>query len=302
MTSDADKGTAILPGRGIDHLVLGVRDLEQAVETYRTLGFTVTPRGDHDWGTSNQLVQLNGSFLEIITVADEGKLVEHDPRARIFSFGAFVRDILARREGCSMLVFEGQDSRSDRDEFAEKGLADLEPFDFARIARQPDGTEKQVAFSLAFVPPLETPEAAFFTCQQHAPELFWKPDYQNHTNRALAIDEVVMVAAEPEQLVPLLGGLQTPDAVSVDATGVVVETARGRVRVMTPSIYEDWYGPLAKDAPEGPHFAAIRITVSDMAALEAQLKDGPVQTLWARAGLVVPGDSLFGCALAFAQA
>lgn len=294
--------TPDLPDRGIDHLVLCVQDLDRAAERYQSLGFTVTPTGVHPWGTANRLVQLDGGFLEILTVADPAKISEHEPRQRRFSFGAFNRDRLARREGFSMLVFEGHDARADRDEFAAKGLADLQPFDFERMAKLPDGTEKRVAFSLAFVPPLETPEAVFFTCQQHAPELFWKPEFQRHANGALRIDEVVMVASDPESLIPLLGGLQNPEAVSTDAVGVIAETARGRVRVMTSDIFEEWYGPLPADRPEGPHFAAMRIAVRDMEAIQSVVAKSESSMLWARAGMIVPADALFGCALAFAQA
>ena len=50
--------------RGIDHLVLAVRDLEKARTFYQRLGFTLTPRAQHPWGTANHLAQLNGCFLE----------------------------------------------------------------------------------------------------------------------------------------------------------------------------------------------------------------------------------------------
>ncbi|HAJ21602.1 MAG TPA: hypothetical protein DCL95_16335, partial [Rhodospirillaceae bacterium] len=55
-----------LPDRGLDHLVLAVTALNDARETYTQLGFTLTPRAEHSWGTANQLVQLQGSFLEVL--------------------------------------------------------------------------------------------------------------------------------------------------------------------------------------------------------------------------------------------
>ena len=55
---------------GLDHLVHAVRDLEQAAELYRRLGFTVGARNQHSWGTHNHLVQLPGFFLELLTVAE----------------------------------------------------------------------------------------------------------------------------------------------------------------------------------------------------------------------------------------
>src|SRR5436309_15480082 len=54
---------------GLDHVVHAVRDLEAAAELYRRLGFTVGARNQHSWGTHNHLVQLQGFFVELLTVA-----------------------------------------------------------------------------------------------------------------------------------------------------------------------------------------------------------------------------------------
>src|SRR5260370_5116121 len=60
--------------RGLDHVIHAVRDLETAAELYRRLGFTVGARNRHAWGTHNHLVQLPGFFIELLTVAEPGKL------------------------------------------------------------------------------------------------------------------------------------------------------------------------------------------------------------------------------------
>ncbi len=287
--------------RGIDHLVLCVADLAAAGAAYERLGFTVTPRGDHPWGTANRLVQLDGSFLEVLTVADAARIEE--PQPGHFSFGAYLRDYLARRQGFAMLVFESADARADRDEFAAAGLADLAPFDFERSATLPSGETVTVGFSLAFVPPTAAPEAAVFTCQQHAPEHFWKPDYQRHENGARRIVEVAMAAEDPAAMRPFFEALHGADAIAERAAGgFAVETARGGVLVLPPDVYAEQYGePPRADAPAGPHFAAARIGVSDLAATAQLLAERGVETRWAPAGLVVPSDALFGTTLAFAQ-
>ncbi|NIQ53863.1 MAG: VOC family protein, partial [Gammaproteobacteria bacterium] len=45
--------------RRIDHLVHAVDDLDAAAAAYEDLGFLVTPRADHPFGTSNRLVILD---------------------------------------------------------------------------------------------------------------------------------------------------------------------------------------------------------------------------------------------------
>jgi len=93
--------------RGIDHLVLCVNDLELGAAFYRNLGFTTTPRARHPWGTDSCLIQLTGSFIELLTVSRPALITADSPKT--FSFGAFNQKFLARRQGMSMLVFESTD-------------------------------------------------------------------------------------------------------------------------------------------------------------------------------------------------
>ena len=55
--------------RPLDHIVHAVADLDGAADFYRKLGFTVGARNRHSWGTHNYLVQLEGFYIEILTVA-----------------------------------------------------------------------------------------------------------------------------------------------------------------------------------------------------------------------------------------
>src|SRR5256886_15900984 len=64
--------TAMPPGP--DHVVHAVRDLEAAAELYRRLGFPVGARNQHSWGPHNHPVQLQGLFLQLLTVAAPQKL------------------------------------------------------------------------------------------------------------------------------------------------------------------------------------------------------------------------------------
>ena len=136
--------------RGLDHIVHAVHDLDAAAALYRSLGFQVGARNRHapSWGTQNHIVQLRGSFIELLTVAEPAGIAPHGPRS--FSFGAHNRDLLARGEGLSMLVLEGHDAQADARAFREAGIGDFDVFDFEREGRRPDGTPIKVAFSLAF--------------------------------------------------------------------------------------------------------------------------------------------------------
>ncbi len=188
--------------RRIDHLVLAVHDLERAASFYRRLGFQVGARNRHPWGTENHVIQFAASFLELITVADVQRVPPHAPRS--FSFGQFVRDYLARREGLAMFVLDSADARADAAAFARAGIGDYEPFSFERAGRAADGTETHVAFTLAFATDDSLPDAGFFVCQQHHPEAFWSAALQRHENGATNVSGVDLRVARPQDHVRFL--------------------------------------------------------------------------------------------------
>ena len=287
--------------RGLDHLVIAVHDLAAAEAAYRQAGFTTTPVAHHPWGTSNFLVQLDRFFLEIIAVTDASRLLPRTERQ--FSFGSYLQDFLKEREGLAMTVFESFDATADRDEFAAKKISDFDRFDFEREATLPDGSKAIVGFSLAFVAPLEMPKVVFFTCQQHAPQYFWKPDYQKHANGSLGIGAVAMVIDDPVAARPLMAALQDSDSVLTDGDGLHVGTARGWIDVLTPDSAQSWYGSTAiGDGGDGPRFFGARIAVQDMAATEDHLNVNSVPYTWQRAGLQIDSGFLHGMTLAFVQA
>ena len=115
-------------------------------------------------------------------------------RERYFSFGAFNRDFLARAQGLSMLVLEGRDSAAEAAAFRAAGIGDFDLFNFERDAKRPDGTPTKVGFTLAFARDVQAPDIGYFTCQQHYPENFWNPAFQQHANGAIGIAGIVLVA------------------------------------------------------------------------------------------------------------
>lgn len=266
--------------KGIDHLVLCGRDHQAMRETYAALGFTLTPQARHPFGTGNSLIQLEGCFLELLSVFEPQKISE--PPEGQFSFAAFNRDFLARGEGMSMLVLDSLDARADVAAFRAAGLQTYEPFDFSRKARLPTGKEVTVSFSLAFATHPAMPDMAFFTSQQHAPEHFWKTEYQRHANRALTVLEVCLVAERPADHADFLSAFSGFPA-ETTADGITVRTARGNISCLTPRSFEKNFRRATPEVKRGPRFAAFTIGVRRMARLEESVansryalhKDGP---------------------------
>lgn len=272
--------------RGIDHLVIAVRDLAAARAAYAALGFSVTPVARHPWGTENSLVQFDGAFLELLAVADAATIPEPAPGR--FSFGAFNRDALAQGEGATMLVLDSADEAADRAAFAARGLPVFEPFHFERVARGPDGAGRRVAFSLTFTAAEALPGIGFFTCRQHVPENFWNPAYQRHDNGVAGFAAVVIATPDPAAAAAFMAAFA--DAVPQPvAGGVRVGTARGDVLLLTPEAARP-YGP-----SPGPHPRIAAVVFADRDGRPADPAAGAVPVPAAEAcglALVLPGG---GC-------
>lgn len=271
--------------RGLDHLVVAVNDLDAAGKAYADLGFTVTPVNRHDWGTANRLVQLDGFFIEILTVAEPDKIPEATDAT--FSFGAFNRDFLARREGASMLVLDSTGPEADRAEFQKAGLRLFEPFSFERVANLADGSTARVGFDLTFAGDPLSPGIGYFTCHNRYPENFWKADFQSHANGALGPAAVYMVAADPSDHHEFLGGFSGQREMRATSLGLELRTARGKIVVLNPLAFEHLVGAEAagEAAGELPRLAALEIACQGL-----------------RERKIVPGTELFGLTLILSPA
>jgi catechol 2,3-dioxygenase-like lactoylglutathione lyase family enzyme len=286
--------------RGIDHLVLAVADLEAARQRYGELGFTLTPPARHPFGTANSLVQLDGAFLELLSIAEPAAIPPHEPDR--FSFAAFNRDYLDAGDGFSMLVLDSRDARADRQAFRQAGLVTYEPFDFSRTAELPSGEEAKVGFSLAFTTHPDIDSAAFFTCQQHAPEHFWRPEYQSHENTAHMVLEVCLVADRPLQFAEFLQAFAGSDEVTASDSAVEVATARGHLIVLTGDAFAERYGTPAPDSHPLPALAGYTVGVSDLPVARAIVARAGVATAEGRERLSILPEDAFGTVLAFAGA
>lgn len=281
--------------RGLDHLVIGVADLDAAGSFYEKLGFRVGARNRHPWGTENRVVQFPGAFLELITVGDGTLIPPHAPRR--FSFGAFVRDALARGEGMSMLVLESRDAAGDANGFRAAGIGDFEPFFFERQARRPDGSEVRVAFSLAFAQNDAAPDCGFFLCQQLEPQNFWNPAFQQHENGASGLSAVFLVAQAPAAQAGFLGAFSGAESFATSEAGLRLPLPRGRLEVMTPEAAAA--AMLDHESRQQTEFAGFAVTVPDLEPVGAGLAEHGIAHRRDGAHIVVPASTALGCAIVF---
>ncbi len=76
-------------GMQIDHVVIGVRDLDSAEAQFKgRYGLTTVDGGRHPgWGTANRLIPLGAAYLELVTVVDQAEALNSE-------FGRWVSTML----------------------------------------------------------------------------------------------------------------------------------------------------------------------------------------------------------------
>ena len=281
--------------RGLDHIVHAVRDLDAAADLYRRLGFTVGARNKHPWGTHNYIVQLPGFFIELLTLAEPDKLGS-DGISKMF--GAYNGDFLKRGEGLSLLILESRDAIADAAGFRKAGIAAAEVVRFEREGKRPDGTTVKVAFSLAFAEDKGAPDLGFAVCQQHYPENFWNPAFQQHANSVSAIAGAVIVADEPSKHLDFMQSFSGAAAQQGD-NGFVITTLRGAVDVMTPGAFTHRFGVAAPDMNRGARLAAIRFVATDASLLQSAPEFAGMAGLYAGNAAVIGAEDAMGAVLVF---
>lgn len=283
--------------RGLDHIVHAVRDLDAAAGLYRRLGFTVGARNRHSWGTHNHLVQLPGCFVELLTVAEPEKLGNDRFSAM---FGRFNQSFLAHQEGLSMLLLESGDAAADAAAFQSAGIGASEAMKFEREGQRPDGSTVKVAFSLSFARDGKAPDIGFATCQQHFPENFWNPAFQQHPNTATGMAGVVLVADNPTDHHIFLSAFTGVRDLHATSSGVTASTPRGDVKVMDPAAFRSHFGTEPPDISKGARLAAMQFRVRDRTALMTALSSGGIASSFCMGSTIVVPETAMGATLAFA--
>ena len=285
--------------RGLDHIVHAVRNLDAAADLYRRIGFTVGARNQHPWGTHNHVVQLPGFFIELLAVAEPEKLGQDTISTH---FGRFNQTFLQKEQGFSLLILESHDAAKDAEEFTRTGFGLGTAARFERAGRRPDGSEVKVAFSLAFARDPRAPDCGFAVCQQHFPENFWNPAFQQHRNGVTGVAGAVLVADNPSDHHIFLSALSGERELLSTSSGIKVSTPRGDIQVMDRSAYSNHFGAAPPDVSKGARLAALRVTTSDMSKVRESLSEGRLPLREEHGRLVVGPEQALGAAIVFETA
>ena len=268
---------------GIDHIIIGVRDLEAARRTWTRLGFTLTPRGRHiGQGTANYCIMFGRDYLELLGFIERD---EHAHRLETF---------LAQREGPMSIAFAPEDNaEATTAALTARGLSPSPPRALGRALELPEGTVTP-RFSLLNLPPEETPSLDCFICGHLTPELVRRPEWLAHPNGVTGIAAVHLVTEEPGALAPAYRRLFGDDRVAMTVRGLEVDTGRNRLVFTRPALS-------GTDVPP-PAITALELRIAARPVTEAYLKSAGIAFMTLPDGrIAVPPAEANGTSLLFAE-
>jgi len=273
---------------GIDHTLVGVRDLEAARAAWQKLGFTLTPRGRHiGWGTGNYCIMLEQGYIELLGILDPAQ---------------FINDLdkfLAEREGLLGLAFHSRDNDQTAKWLAAGGFTPDGPKDLKRALELAEG-EVLPAFRLLFLPPQETPALRAFFCQHLTPDLIRPAGWLVHAIRAVSLKAVITVVERPGDLAPAYGRLFGADAVSaVDGDSLRVDCGEGELLFVTHEGLQRLYPDIDLPRQANPWIAAMRIGVLILADAADYLDYMGVKFTTTARGMAVLPDQANGAIVEF---
>jgi catechol 2,3-dioxygenase-like lactoylglutathione lyase family enzyme len=275
---------------GLDHPVIGVRDMQAARRDYEWLGFIVPPRGRHpEWGTGNWCIQFARDYLEIRGI------IEPRPAPQTRELTEF----LARREGLMGIAFGTKGAQLSHDSFAHAGLHPRPVKPLTRDFELPEGTVP-VSFALCFLTREEVPGLMHVVvCEHLTPERLRRPEWLQHPNGACCVAAMIVVAPEPALLRPAWEGIF--GRVDEVPNGIRAQVGAGEITALTPAAAQRRYaGVTLPPAAEHPCIASVVLGVHSLPATRRFLAGRP-GVVESERGIVIPPHLACGAILEFQE-
>jgi catechol 2,3-dioxygenase-like lactoylglutathione lyase family enzyme len=244
--------------RGVDHVVIAVRDLDRAECTFERLGFTLTPRGFHTLGSANHCIMFGSDYIELLA------LPRRNPAL------AYYADFLAKGEGLAALALATDNADAAYAELGAAGIAADAPLDFSRPVRLSDG-EQDAAFRIVQLPPALTPGCRTFLCQHYTRELVWRPEYRTHSLGVTGLAAVAVVAEDAVAAARDYARLFDTATEQIDE-GLLVSTGSAPIALCTRGRLGRRLPGVELPVRARPMVAALFLRVADRAAAAAVLR------------------------------
>jgi hypothetical protein len=230
---------------GIDHVVVGVRDLDRACAQWRRLGFVPSPRGRHiGQRTANCCIMFAADYVELLVSVDpEASAAAQSgvgPGVGNLRLDAF----LAAREGPMAAAFApAGTAETARAALLRLGLSPSEPAPLERRIELPEGPAT-LGFRLVALPPETTPGLDGFLCEHLTPGLLRRPEWLLHPNGATGLDGIHILIETTAALLPAYDRLFGVHEVTTTDSVVTVHAGRHRIMFSTPDDFRTMHPAL----------------------------------------------------------
>lgn len=261
-----------LPVAVLDHIVVNVHQaMEAGEESFRRLGFALTPRGYHTLGSINHLAIFATDYLELIALPESA---------------SGRQDLLTWPVGWNGVVFNTEDAEGLG---AALGVA---PNDFSRpVAGLGDAVFRTVRLAND-----TTPAGRLYFCQHKTRDLVWRDEWRTHPNGVVGIARIVYGAEDPSRLMGVFSRL-FPSGVRETEDGFTLAAGMVTLEVVRPSVVAARYG-LADPAGRAEWTACVVFRVVDLSATLSVLAGNGVVSRAVDGGVLVEG---MGAALVFSE-
>jgi hypothetical protein len=277
---------------GIDHAVVVVKDLDNAAENWKRLGFTVSPRGTHSakMGSGNYTIMLDPDYIELL-----GVLVETENNAPTRAF------LAKRGEGIERVAFTAVDSAAGAEEILARGHQPIGPTDFERPVTMPDGSLSAAKFRIFHWPVAEAPGGLrIFACQHKTRETVWIPELMTHANGAKRLRQVLVVSPDAANDAAHLARLTDLDVREADsAVALSSGSDRADFIFLTKEQLGRRYPEVALAGLPERGGAGLVLATSDLAAAEKAVGSAGIRS---GGGICVAPAQANGTLLAFVKA
>lgn len=277
----------------LDHVGVGVRDLDAASRAYERLGFTLSPFARHagavepggptvQRATGNRCAMLDAGYIELIAVVDPS----------LPAGGLDTR--IAEREGVHIVAFGCDDPAATNSALKEAGFAARGTVYLERMVDTPQGP-RLAKFDRVPVAPADVPEGVIFHIKHLTRDVIWQPQLLKHANGALALDEVVIHVADLDE-----AARRFERQLGVRGAG------NGGTRVFTlprgRCVLVDSTSLPRADAPKAPSVVGITVKSASLDGTERLLKANGVAHARRADRIAVEPKETCGVFLAFAPA
>lgn len=165
-----------------DHLVIIGRDsLDALGELFQSKGFHLSPLAHHNLGSSNRLIMLDTSYIELLGWEREKQV----QRAEIAN----------QAIGLDALVFRTDDANACYEQLKSSGFSVNPVQDLSREGEFM-GNKVLVEFKTVRFSEQPIPGLRIYFCEHHTPEYVWQEQWLNHPNHMNSLKQIMIASTD----------------------------------------------------------------------------------------------------------